>query len=111
MNNFGFTQLIKQPTKITVLTETFFDHIIINRPDFVLHSGVIRFGISDHGSIYMVKRLRMPKLKEKPKILNVRSYKRFNLASFQEDIKQIPFDQRILPGIPMRCGRSGRDFR
>ena len=46
-----------------------------------------------YDSIYMVKRLRMPKLKVKPKILNVRNYKRFNLASFQGDIKQIPFDQ------------------
>ena len=41
----------------------------------------------------MVKCLRIPKLKAKPKILNVRNYKRFNLATFQEDIKQIPFDQ------------------
>ena len=35
----------------------------------------------------------MPKLKAKPKILNVRNYKQFNLASFQEHIKLIPFDQ------------------
>ena len=92
MNNFGLTQLIKEPTRITVSTQTLIDHIIINRPEFILHSGVIRCGISDHDSIYMVKRLRIPKLKAKPKILNVRNYKRFNLATFQEDIKQIPFD-------------------
>ena len=41
----------------------------------------------------MVKRLRMPKLKAKLKILNVRN-KRFDLATFQEDIKHIPFDQK-----------------
>ena len=93
MNNFGLTQLIKEPTRITVSTQTLIDHIIINRPEFILHSGVIRCGISDHDSIYMVKRLRIPKLKAKPKILNVRNYKRFNLATFQEDIKQIPVDQ------------------
>ena len=92
MNNFGLTQLIKEPTRITVSILTIIDHIIINRPEFVLHSGVIRCGIGDDDSIYMVKRLRMPKLKAKPKILNVRNYKRF-LASFQEDITQIPFDQ------------------
>ena len=93
MNNFGLTQLIKEPTRITVSTQTIIDHIIINRPEFVLHSGVIRFGISDHDSIYIVKRLRIPKLKANPKILNVRHYKRFHLATFQEDIKQIQFDQ------------------
>ena len=90
MNNFGLTQLIKEPTRITVSTQTLIDHIIINPPEFILHSGVIRFGISDHDSIYMVKRLRIPKLKAKPKILNVRNYKQ---ATFQDDTKQIPFDQ------------------
>ena len=75
MNNFGLTQLIKEPTRITVSTQTLIDHLIINRPEFILHSGVIRCGISDHDSIYMVKRLRIPKLKAKPKILNVRNYK------------------------------------
>ena len=93
MKSFGLTQLIKEPTRITVSTQTLNDHIIIDRPDFVPHSGVIGRGISDHDSICMVKRLRMPKLKVKPKIRNVRNYKQFNLASFQEDIKQIPFDQ------------------
>ena len=108
MNNFGLTQIIKEPTRITVSTQTLIDHIIINRSEFILHSGVIRCGISDHDSIYMVKRLRIPKLKAKPKILNVRNYKQFNLATFQEDIKQIPFDQiKNFVRIPMRCGRSG----
>ena len=93
MNNFGLAQLTKEPTRITVSTQTLIDHIIINRPNFVLHSGVICCGISDHDTIYMVKRLRLPKLKAKPKIPNVMNYKQFSLASFQEDIKQIPFDQ------------------
>ena len=75
MNNFGLTQLIREPTRITVSTQTLIDHIIINRPEIILHSGVIRCGISDYDSIYMVKRLRIPKLKGNPKILNVRNYK------------------------------------
>ena len=69
VNNSGLTQLIKEPTRITVSTQTPIDHIITNRPDFVLHSGVIRCRISDHDSIHMVKRLRMPKLKTNPKFL------------------------------------------
>ena len=69
MNNFGLTERIKEPTRITVSTQTLIDHIITNRPNFVLHGGVIHCGISDHDSIYMVKRLRMPKLKADPKFL------------------------------------------
>ena len=69
MNNFGLTERIKEPTRITVSTQTLIDHITTNRPNFVLHSGVIHCGISDHDSIYMVKRLRMPKLKADPKFL------------------------------------------
>ena len=49
--------------------------------------------MSDHDVVYMVKCLRMPKLKTKPKTLHVRNYKRFNLTGFLEDIKQIPFNQ------------------
>ena len=36
MNNFELTQLIKEPTRITVSTQTFIDQIITNRPEFEL---------------------------------------------------------------------------
>ena len=86
MNNFGLAQLINEPTMITVSTQPLL-------------------------TIYMVKRLRIPKLKAKPRILNLRNYKRFNLATFQEDIKQIPFDQiKNFVRDPNEMRGSGRDF-
>ena len=59
----------------------------------------------------MVKCLRVSKLSAKPKILNVRNYNQFNLASFQEDIKRIPFDQmqKFARG-PNKMWESGRNF-
>ena len=63
MNNFELTQLIKEPTRITVSTQTFIDHIITNRPEFELQWCDSLWNVQP--SIYMVKRLRIQKLKAK----------------------------------------------
>ena len=93
LTKYELTQLINEPTRVTASSKTIIDHIITNRIQYVSDSGVIHCGMSDHDVVYMVKCLRMPKLKTKPKTLHVRNYKRFNLTGFLEDIKQIPFDQ------------------
>ena len=93
LTKYELTQLINEPTRVTASSKTIIDHIITNRIQYVSDSGVLPCGMSDHDVIYMVKRLRMPKLKTKPKTLHVRNYKRFNITCFLEDIKQIPFDQ------------------
>ena len=93
LTKYELTQLINEPTRVTASSKTIIDHIITNRIQYVSDSGVIRCGMSDHDVVYVVKCLRMPKLKTKPKTLHVRNYKRFNLTGFLEDIKQIPFDQ------------------
>ena len=54
------TQLIKEPTRTTSDTKTLIDHIIVNRTDMVLDSGVIPFGINDHDAIYITKNMRRP---------------------------------------------------
>ena len=64
-----------------------------NRPDCVFNSGVINYGISDHDSVYMIKKLRVPIPKLPPKILSVRNFKKFNLKSFREGLMKVPFDQ------------------
>ena len=50
-------------------------------------------GISDHDAVFMIKRMRLPKLKAPPKHLNVRNYKKFDLKAFEKDMINIPFDE------------------
>ena len=78
---------------VTASLITIIDYVTTNRIQYVSDSGVIPCGMSDHDVIYMVKRLRMPMLKTKPKTPHVMNYKRFNMTAFLEDIKQISFDQ------------------
>ena len=73
LTKFHLVQLIKSPTRTTATTKTVIDHIITNRPVSVSKSEVLSCGISDHDAVFMIKRMRLPKLKAPPKHLNVRN--------------------------------------
>ena len=87
------TQLIKEPARTTSDTKTLIDHIIVNRTDMVLDSGVIPCGISDHDAIYITKNTRRPKLKFQTKTITVRNFKKFNLNEFLKELDSLPFNQ------------------
>ena len=89
IKTYSLTQLIKEPTRTTHTTQTIIDHLITDRPE----SGVIPCGISDHDLIFMTKKIRSPKSKFAPRIINNRNQKRFDLRAFQHDILNIPFDE------------------
>ena len=74
LTKFHLVQLIKSPTRTTATTKPVIDHIITNRPASVSKSGVLSCGISDHDAVFMIKRMRLPKVKAPPKHLNVRNY-------------------------------------
>ena len=93
LTKFHLVQLIKSPTRTTATTKTVIDHIITNRPASVSKSGVLSCGISDHDAVFMIKRMRLPKLKAPPKHLNVRNYKKFDLKAFKKDMINVPFDE------------------
>ena len=65
----NLTQIIKEPTWITGISETLIDHIITNKPDKVQGSGVISCGISDHDIVFIERNVRAPKVKAPPKVL------------------------------------------
>ena len=69
LTKFHLVQLIKSPTHTAATTKTVIDHIITNRPASVSKSGVLPCGISDHDAVFMIKRLRLPKLKAHQNIL------------------------------------------
>ena len=52
----GLTQLIEEPTRTTDKTSTLLDHILVNTPSKVPHSGGITKGISDHDIIFMTRK-------------------------------------------------------
>ena len=88
LTKFNPVQLIKSPIRTTATTKTIIDHIITNRSVSVSKSG-----ISDHDAVFMIKSMKLPKLKASPRLLNVRNYKKFNLKAFRKDMNNVPFDE------------------
>ena len=48
---YQFEQMIDQPTRVTTNSETIIDLAFTNKPELIIHSGVIHIGISDHSLI------------------------------------------------------------
>ena len=84
MNDLSYTQLIKEDTRVTQTSSNLIDLIFRNSPHRVTQSGVLNLSLSDH---YMIFCNRTCKL---PKVLNVRSFKNFNLTAFQDDLRNLP---------------------
>ena len=89
----NLSQLIVEPTRTTSDTCTVIDHIVTNKPTCVSESGVIPCGISDHDVTFAIRRARLPKIKNQPKIIRVRKYNKFDNEAFRNDLKNMNFDQ------------------
>ena len=74
LQTYNFTQLVDEPTRTTMDTETLIDHVITKRPDANLEYGVITCGISDHHVVYVTRFIKQKKTKAKPRILKVRNF-------------------------------------
>ena len=88
LQTYNFTQIIDE---LTIDTETLIDHVITNRPDADLEYGVITCGISDHNAVYVTMFIKQKTTKTKPRILNVRNFRRFDEEEFRRDLLDIPF--------------------
>lgn len=48
------SQLIKHPTRVTASSSSLIDHIYTNLDHNLTHSGIIKYGLSDHDLIYVI---------------------------------------------------------
>ncbi|CAB4010014.1 Hypothetical predicted protein [Paramuricea clavata] len=58
----NLTQIIKTPTRITATSQTLIDVILVSSTALVLESGVINTSISDHLPVYVLLKLKAPKM-------------------------------------------------
>ena len=83
INEYQLQQLITNPTRITPRTKTLLDIIITKIGDTkIIESGVIHLGISDHSLVYACRKVSIPKAK--PKVVETRQFKYFNITNFQQ---------------------------
>lgn len=90
---FDFHQLITEPTRITLGSQTLIDLYITNSPDKITASGTLSHGISDHSLVYLVRKSSYPKWGEGNTPIIRRDYKHFNEAAFLRDLNLINFDE------------------
>ena len=79
---FGYTQLVEHATRTTSESSTLIDHLAITKPIDVSDNGVIPCGISDDDAIFLVRSMRVPRIKKQPKIIKVRKFQKFDSESF-----------------------------
>lgn len=100
MLEMNLKQLITTPTRITDISESLLDVIMISSPDLVHESGVMNLPISDHLPVYTVLKLKLPK--PPPQLVLTRSYKNYDagrfsaqLASRSHELVPIFFDSSV----------------
>ena len=54
---YQLSQLMDEPTRITMTTSSLIDHIVTNTPEDISDSGVIHTGISDHSLIFAIRKI------------------------------------------------------
>ena len=81
---YNFTQLIKEPTRITDTSRTMTDLVFANNEHRVVKSGVVPVPLSDHFLVFCIIKAGIT-TKAKPRILEYPSYKNFNptLCTYQ----------------------------
>ena len=104
--------MINEATRITSDTKTPIDHVSTNKPDRVSSSGIISCGISDHDAVYLVRSMRIPKIRRDPKTVTVRKfYRRFDLDAFKSDLQGVHFDEiKSLSSDPNEMSLFGKHY-
>ena len=88
----GLKQIIKDPTRITMTSQTLLDHIYTNRPEAITKAFVDDLSISDHQPINCTWLTKIPKIKKnKHTYVTYRSFKHFNQSLFLYDLSKVPF--------------------
>ncbi|CAB4040401.1 Hypothetical predicted protein [Paramuricea clavata] len=80
----NLTQIIKTSTRITATSQTLIDVILVSSTALVLESGVINTSISDHLPVYVLLKLKAPKMPAC--YITTRSYKNYNPSLFSSDL-------------------------
>ena len=86
--SFGMQNIINTPTRITLKSCTLIDLIVTTKPRLIKRKGVLPLGISDHCLIYAT--LSLSQKRPPPKVMNIRSFKKFQVDQFQADISSCP---------------------
>ena len=85
---FGMTQMIQEPTRVTLDGSTMIDHIATSDCNNIVESGVLNISLSDHYLVYCVRKLRGD-AKHQHKYETFRQRKNFSKETFLSDFSEV----------------------
>ena len=93
---FSFTQLIEEPTRVTLTTSSIIDHVATTCARNIVKSGVQEVSLSDHYMVYCIRKFNGA-VEKGHKMIKTRKMKNFNKEAFLADVSGI-FWEQILTG-------------
>ena len=82
--------VICTPTRITEKSSSCIDFVMVSNNSKVFATGNLPVGFSDHNLVYMSYKACI--IKAKPKIVKTRSYRKFNIEEFQNDLSNMDWN-------------------
>ena len=92
-STFGYTQLVEHATRTTSESSTLIDHLATTKPTSVYDKGVIPCGISDHDAIFLLRSMRVPRVRKQPKIIKFRRFQKLDSESFLKDLAALNLNE------------------
>ena len=88
---YGFTQLIKQATRIAKDMSTLIDIILSNNPKTIGKSGVFMNSLSDHEMVGCIRKLHQARFAAK--VITCRNYSKYEPEEMKEDFRNVNWEQ------------------
>ena len=89
LQHFSYSVVNDQPTRVTATSSTLIDHITSSKPEMVKETKCLELGISDLMLVYASLTIRVKR--PPPKIINARTYGKFNTTNFRKDNEEVPW--------------------
>ena len=85
-NVYSLSQLIREPTRVTSVSNILIDLCITNSPEEVTKSGVIHLAISDHSVVFLTRKAYYDR--NDHRTIETRQVKHFDSNKFLRDLNQ-----------------------
>ena len=105
---YGLSQLITEPTRVTLTSKTLIDLCITNSQEKVTDSGVIHLGISDHSLVFLTRKAQY--YRNGPRVIETRHFKHFDKGKFLSDLNQLSWANVDLYSDPNDLWRQWKEM-
>ena len=88
---YQLKQLIRNPTRSTLTSQTLTDHFATNKPKLIINFGVYTTGFSDHDLIFGIRKVSS-RVNREAKIIKSRQFKNYDPVKFCLDLEKVNWD-------------------